>query len=127
MAWKDDQFILAYARTEKYGDKYYLFEDQTGVFSLIGGKDLKSDGHPQFSVDKRFILTDTYPDRFRRQFLIIYDTKEKVRKDIAVLRIPFQYRYGLRCDFHPRWNRDASMICFDSAHTGIRALCTMKI
>ncbi len=124
--WVDDEYLLAYANTDKLGNQYYLFRDKTSEFKVIGYNQLTSDGHPQFSLDKGLILTDTYPDRFRRQTLIIYDIKRNQRYDLLKLRIPFNYRYDLRCDFHPRWNRDTSIICFDSAHTNIRALCTVR-
>ena len=127
IAWKDDENILAYARTKRYDDKYYLFKDKKGEFKVIGEHCFRSDGHPQFSPDGKFILTDTYPDRFRRQHLIIYDFQKGERKDIAKLQLPLKYLKGPRCDFHPRWNRKGDMVCFDSAHTGRRALCTINL
>jgi len=124
--WRDNEHILAYASTKSSGDKYYLFKDSTAKYSVIGADQFKVDGHPQFSQDGRRILTDTYPDRFRMQSLIVYNVKENQLKIILKLRIPLKFRYGVRCDFHPRWNRDSTMICFDSAHTGKRALCLLK-
>lgn len=127
IAWQDDENILAYARTEEFDDKYYLFRDRKKQFSIIGENHFKSDGHPQFSTDKKWILTDTYPDRFRTQYLILYNVKDKRIYNIAKLRSPFKYRYNLRCDLHPRWNRNSSMVCFDSAHAGIRSLYTIEL
>lgn len=132
VAWHDDAHIVAYARTEEYGDKYYRFEDMTGNFSIIGANDFNSDGHPSFSKDGRWMLTDTYPDRFRRRFLILYDMKRQKRYNLAMLFSPRQYAGSLaigpiRCDLHPRWSRDNTMICFDSAHTGKRSLCTISL
>lgn len=127
IAWKDDRYILAYARTRKFDDKYYLFEDKTGQFQIIGAHFFNSDGHPQFSPTGKYILTDTYPDRFRRQHLIVFDLEKNVRKDIASLQLPLKYIKGPRCDFHPRWNRKGNVICFDSAHTGKRSLCTITL
>lgn len=127
VAWKDDRHILAYARTKPNGDKYYLFKDKSAEFEIIGEKCFSSDGHPQFSPDGQYLLTDTYPDRFGRQHLIIYDLQKQERRDVAKLRLPLSYIKGTRCDFHPRWNRKGNMICFDSAHTGMRSLCTIDL
>jgi hypothetical protein len=131
-AWQDKENILIYARTQKYGDKYYLFKDKTNQFSIIGEESFNSDGHPCFSKDGRWILTDTYPDRFRIRYLILYDLKNRKRYNIAKLYSPREYvgkkfEDILMCDLHPRWNRNNTMICFDSAHTGKRSLCTITV
>lgn len=132
VAWKDEEHIVAYARTGEFGDKYYLFHDLTDEILVIGADVFSSDGHPSFSKDGRWMLTDTYPDRFRRRYLILYNLKTQKRYNLAMLFSPRQYAGNLtvgaiRCDLHPRWSRDNTMICFDSAHTGKRALCTIKL
>jgi hypothetical protein len=130
VGWRDEENVLAYARTKRYGDGYYLFRDRTGEFSLVGRESFSSDGHPSFSRDKRWFVTDTYPDRLRQRYLILYDMEKRKRYDIAKLHSPRQYA-GRRfedlymCDLHPRWDREGKRVCFDSAHTGKRALCTI--
>lgn len=130
VAWRDNENILAYAQTKKYGDRYYLFRDGSSDFSIIGEDSFNSDGHPSFSKDRRWIITDSYPDRFRIRYLILYDTKNKKRYNLAKLYSPRKYVKSkglIRCDLHPRWNRDGTMVCFDSAHTGTRTLCTITL
>jgi hypothetical protein len=132
VAWQDDEHVLAYARTKLFGDKYYLFRDMTDEFTIIGQEALSSDGHPSFSRDGRWMLTDTYADRFRRRYLIRYDTQRNKRYNLAMLYSPRQFAGNhiadmIVCDLHPRWSRDNTMICFDSAHTGKRALCTITV
>ncbi len=126
-AWRDEQHILAYARTKQYDDHYYLFQDRADQFKIIGENYFKSDGHPQFSPDGRYLLTDTYPDRFRRQHLMIYDLETEECRDLARLQLPIRYIREPRCDFHPRWNWKSDMVCFDSAHSGVRSLCTINL
>ncbi|MEE9166769.1 MAG: hypothetical protein V3U24_04810 [Candidatus Neomarinimicrobiota bacterium] len=125
--WRDEDTVLAYASTEKLGDHYYLFEDRTGEFSIFGEDLFTSDGHPQYSHDRTRFVTDTYPNRSRIQFLILCDIENNRRIDLARIHSPFRYRRELRCDLHPRWDRKGTMICFDSAHTGVRALCTLEL
>jgi len=132
VAWRDSQNVLAYARTKQYGDHYYLFRDKSEEFSIIGQESFNSDGHPQFSRDGQWILTDTYPDRFRIRYLILYNVQNKKRYNLAKLFSPREFvgtkfEDILMCDLHPRWNRDSTMVCFDSAHTGRRALCTINL
>lgn len=129
IGWRDDDHILAYARTRETGDGYYIFQDRGGATESIGKKWFNSDGHPQFipKDDRRYILTDSYPDRFRMQYLIIYDLFQDRRFNIARLHLPFRFLKELQVDLHPRWNRDGTMICFDAGFTGERALCTVPI
>ena len=88
---------------------------------------LSTDGHPQVSRDGRWLVTDTYPNRHMQQQLILYDLKQHEKHVLLNTKVPFRYRYDERCDFHPRWNRDGTAICFDSAHTQKRSLCVMEI
>lgn len=132
VGWRDDGRVLAYARVKPAGDRYVLFEDRTGAYELIGEKHFNSDGHPSFSPDRRWIVTDTYPDRFRVCNLILFDTQTGRRLDLARLKSPRMFaapnfEKNWHCDLHPRWNRTGSEVCFDSAHTGSRALCTLRL
>lgn len=132
VAWKNGREILAYARIDDYGDRYVLFRDQSSEFNVVGEKDFDSDGHPSFSPNKRWIVTDTYPDRFRQSRLILYDMETQSRFDLAKLRNPRRFASTTfenhwQCDLHPRWDRTGKMICFDSAYTGERALCTIRL
>jgi len=127
MAWKDDKNLLVYGFKKEIGDHYYLLEDMTDNFKIIGGNQFTSDGHQQFSPDNLSFITDTYPDRFRRQYLLKYNLEEKKREKLAVMKSPLKFSGDVRCDLHPRWDRLGKYISFDSAHTGKRALCTIKI
>ncbi len=132
VAWRDSNHVLAYARIKEKGDRYVLFEDKTGSYAVTGESHFSSDGHPSFSPDRRWILTDTYPDRFRVSTLILYDTQTDRRFDLAKLRSPREFaspnlESTWPCDLHPRWDRSGTSICFDSAHTGRRALCTIRL
>lgn len=132
VAWRDDRRVLAYARVEEKGDCYVLFEDGNKDFDLVGEEHFNSDGHPSFSPDRRWILTDTYPDRFRICYLVLYDTQTDRRYNLAKLKSPRafaapRFETNWHCDLHPRWNRTGDVVCFDSAHTGRRALCTIRV
>ncbi len=133
IGWRNSKEIVAYCRLPDGRDRYVLFNDKSSDEGRVLGEGFfSSDGHPSFSTDGRWMLTDTYPDRFRRRFLILYDIWRQKRYDLAMLYSPRDYAGSLvtgaiRCDLHPRWNRDNTMICFDSAHTGIRSLCTITL
>ena len=82
---------------------------------------LERDGHPMYSDDRRWILTDTYPDGDGVQTLILYDAARDRRIDIG----RFASNSGTddsdaKCDLHPRWDRSQRLICVDSTDRGIR-------
>ena len=124
--WKNDKQLLAWAKNEKNNDHYLLFDDRTDSKEIIGKNLLTEDGHPSFSPDKRYILTDTYPDRNRFRKLIIYDTKTKENYILAKFFASFKYINENRCDLHPRWSRDGKYISFDSVHEEKRKQYIMK-
>ncbi|MFH1852838.1 MAG: hypothetical protein ABIA75_10865, partial [Candidatus Neomarinimicrobiota bacterium] len=126
-AWRNDSELLAYAYKKELGDHYYLFQDKTDQFSIVGKEFFKADGHPQFSPDGKEIITDSYPDRNRIQKLINYNLDHNTYTTIAKIKSPLKYRGDIRCDLHPRWNRTGTAVCFDSSHTGSRALCIINL
>jgi hypothetical protein len=131
LGWRDGDHILAYCRLRGKGDHYVLFRDQTEDYYIVGENSFSSDGHPSFSPDGRWIITDTYPDRTRRCFLILFDAIEKRRYNIARMKSPKEfatvdaYKHW-QCDLHPRWDREGLYICFDSSFSGERSLCLLS-
>lgn len=73
------------------------------------------DGHPSFTPDGRYMLTDTYPDNKHYQRLYVYDIKTKK----YLLLGTFYANYDgtpASCDLHPKLSRDGNYIVVDSAH-----------
>ena len=121
--WKTDRQILVWANHAEYGLHYYLLTDQSEELEIVADGILTEDGHPTYSPDGRFILTDTYPSwRGRRRRLILYDTQNMKRQDIASFYAPLSFDGPLRCDLHPRFDRLGVRICVDSVHKGVRGL-----
>ncbi len=128
IAWQDESHVLAYSRSPENKDAYILFQDMSEEYRLIGTDVFNSDGHPSFPEKiPEWFITDTYPDRLHRSYLILYNLLKEKRFDLGYFRQPLRFKEAVRCDLHPRWNHDGTMICFDSAHSGKRSLCTMNI
>lgn len=122
--WKNDDEIIAYANRNESGTGYYLFKDKSACLKkILNG--LNKDGHPSYSPNGKYILTDTYPDRSR--MASVYIAEENNIKTIARVFAPFKYDNDVRCDLHPRWNRTGTKICFDSVFEGKRALYTVDL
>lgn len=120
--WQDDENLIVWGRTEKAGDRYYLINVTTGDWAVLGEGvlDKYGDGHPSFSPDKRWIITDTYPDKARQRHLLLYNVQQREIITLGRFLAPLKFDGAFRCDLHPRWSPDGKWISIDSAHEGIR-------
>ncbi len=115
--WKNGNQIIGWARQFDIGDRYFVFTDQTRDIDIIGEDVFSSDGHCSYSPDRKWILTDTYPQApGHKRTLILYNIERNERIDIGRFYAPEHFETQIRCDLHPRWSRDGRKICFDSMH-----------
>lgn len=108
---------------------YYLLKDKTKLARKI--HIYNDDGHPSFSPNQRYVITDTYPNAKNYRKLILYNWSKDKRiilgnfyslPDKKYLSIPIK-DFGnspFRVDLHPRWDRKGEKVCFDSIHEGKR-------
>lgn len=127
--WRDDRTILAWTKTEQEGMHFYLIDDRTGEHTVMGDGVLTVDGHCSWSPDRKWVLNDTYPDRETHlQTLMLYRPEDKRRIDIGEFLLPPKLqRQPYRCDLHPRWNRDGTQVCIDSAHGPTRQVYVIDV
>jgi hypothetical protein len=114
--WRDPRTVLAWARRHTIGDRYYLFTDKTPEVETVGDSILTVDGHCSYSPNRRWILTDTYPDKEGFRTLLLFDPTNERRIDIGRFHGPTPPDGEIRCDLHPRWSRDGKQVCIDSIH-----------
>lgn len=119
--WKNDREIISFLRKAALGEHYYLMRDRTHEFRLLWAE-LGRDGHCSYSPDRRFVVTDNYPNRAR--IATVYLCSDETNRAARLARVfsPLRYHGDCRCDLHPRWNRRGDMICIDSVHEGRRGL-----
>ena len=129
--WGKDNSILAYCRINNI-DSHVIFKDQTMQdYQRVAYPTLNSDGHQSFG-NKDLFITDTYSDKRRyAKIFLVNKNNNSIQKIVEVKSYKkFQSKDAYKhwaCDLHSRFNRRGDMVCFDSVHTGKRALCTMGI
>lgn len=122
--------IPSWFRRRILDDKFILFTDQTHEVLDVANGILDRDGHPSYSPNGEWILTDTYPDDRNFQRVILYHTERNLRIDIGEFYSSpdyFSAHGAIRCDLHPRWNRDGTEICIDVNQDGKRQMYVMDV
>ena len=121
-SWQDDNRLLTWARTREAGDHYYLIDVESGQRKIVGEGvlDVYGDGHPSFSPNRRWIITDSYPDRARQQHLLLFEVETGKLIELGKFLEPLAFSGPNRCDLHPRWSPDGNFISIDSSHEGKR-------
>ena len=99
-------------------DYYQYYRLNDNKFEHIG--DWKQsffdiDGHPSFTHDGRYMITDSYPDKKGYQRLIVFDTQTK--KGIIVGKFFANYKGNpASCDLHPKLCRNNDYLVVDTAY-----------
>lgn len=129
--WDEKHGILAYCRVNDV-DGHYIFPDYRVKNPIRVAGDLNSDGHQSYVPGYDAFVTDTYPDKRRYAKIYLSDINTKTSRLIVEVKSPKKFQSPAlekhwACDLHPRVSPKGDYICFDSVHTGKRALCIMKM
>jgi hypothetical protein len=125
--WKNHRELLIHGDGDRGEKDLYLYRDLSGEKEKVDSSFFLEDGHCSYSPDRRLILYDSYPgkDGYRRLFL--YSPEPAKGKTFAALYSSPAADGDYRCDLHPRWNRDGTVISFDSTHEGFRGIYTVDV
>jgi hypothetical protein len=111
-----------------FAESYYeLNYREPGKMTPVGAGVLEQDGHPMFTPDRKWMVTDTYVFE-GHQPLILFDMSKGLRHD--VVQFPAHKKFlnpALKCDLHPRLDRSGQRVAVDSAHSGGRQLYVVDI
>lgn len=116
--WRDDDVILAWTRSKEHGAAFHLIDLKADTVSVFGTGILAEDGHCSYSPDRKWVLNDTYPNKERKQTLMLIRVADGRRFDLGQFLSPPMFKGPIRCDLHPRFNRAGTQVCFDSTHEG---------
>ena len=127
--WLNESQLMVWANTVDDTGCCYQLVDIYGQTQLaIDRSVFAGDGHCSFSPDRRWVLTDTYPDLYRKQELYVFEvTKPKQKQRLARLLSCDAARATIRCDLHPRWRQDGKQVCIDSSHDGTRQIYLLNL
>ncbi|MCC5888294.1 MAG: hypothetical protein JJT88_17815 [Gammaproteobacteria bacterium] len=125
--WLGDTKIFAFANTRNYGDAFYVWDLETDCVDSWAAVLGANDGHPHTQADGRWVLLDTYPDRFRLQHLKLWEVGTENNLELAAHYAPISFWGDERVDLHPRLRADGKYACIDCSTTGRRSLATFRV
>ena len=118
--WRDAKHICAWTKPENHPNGFYLFEDKSPNFHIVGKDKMTVNGHNTYvpHTNNEWILNDTYPDNERMQTLYLYHVPTDRKVILGRFYEPPEFKGEWRCDLHPRCNQQGTQVIFDSTHEG---------
>lgn len=117
------KIITSLPKPEKF---YALTIDQKDIIGKINPCPKNMDGHPSFTKDKKYMLTDTYADNDNYRHLLLYNLESK--KTFHIGKFYSVYNdCGWRADLHPRFSPDESQVIIDTNHSGLTSIMVINI
>lgn len=124
--WKDKETLFIYATNNTMNKGYMEINIVTKEVVMVAGLPME-DGHPSYSLDRNVILTDTYPNHGRNQYVFLFNRDKHQLGILDILWSPFRYFNDERCDLHPRWSYDNKYVCVDNTASGFRSLKLYRV
>ena len=107
--------------------QYYKYENNS--FVLVDNLTnilFDIDGHPSFTKDMKYMITDSYPDNHLYRRLIVYNRDTKKAKLIGKLYAGLYNKPG-KCDLHPKLCKNNNYLVVDTAYDGQHHMFLFKI
>jgi hypothetical protein len=125
---KEPDEILLDANWRGKGSEYIVTKDVPGGTCRLISAGMGPMGHLIFSPDGGKMLADTYPQN-NIQSLAIVNTENGQYEILGNFKhtMPNKYPVDVRCDLHPRWSADGSLITVDSIHSGKRQIYMLEL
>ncbi len=108
---------------------YQLYEKSDDIYKLkdtYKGKLLDIDGHPSFSVDGKYMITDSYANDNKYRRLLVLNTKNGKRILMGKFYSPF-WGTPASCDLHPKISTDKKHLVIDTAYSGIHRMVVFQL
>lgn len=124
---------IPYQLSKAVGGKRHHYQHyvlgKSGKFALTDTYEksyLDIDGHPSFTQDGKYMITDSYPDKNGYQRLIIHNCE--TGKGIVVARLFASFtRNPASCDLHPKLSADNNYVVVDTAYDKKHHMILFKI
>ncbi|MEJ7691829.1 hypothetical protein [Daejeonella sp.] len=125
---EDELMITANYNAEKFA--HILFTIGQKNFKKLGKGALDFDAHGTFSPNKKWMVTDAYPNKVTgEQKIFLMNMKTEEVKILGGFIEPKEYSNTgkWRCDIHSRWSPKGNIIGFNSTQNGSRQAYIFRV
>lgn len=112
--------VRGYLKGGASANFYQFYELIDGIYKpvfTLNKPAFQIDGHPSFSKDGKYMITDTYADKKGWRHLYVYSMETNKEVELARLIEPLVGNPA-RCDFHPKLSRDNNCLIIDTTYSG---------
>ena len=115
--------ILVDANWCDRGHQYVVFDERSHPVQAVKISDgMGPAGHLIFSPDNQWLVADTYANKEHIQLLGLVNVATGELQELGRFNHPPENARDLRCDLHPRWSADGSLLTVDTIHDGDRKI-----
>lgn len=128
--WLNNEELMITANYDAKNYAHILFTVGKQDFKKLGNGTLDFDAHGTFSPNKKWMVTDGYPDKVTgEQKIYLMEMKTGASHLIGSYNEPKEYsnKGQWRCDIHSRWSPKGDMIGFNSTKSGSRQAYIYKL
>jgi len=125
--WKDDRTILAWAEVDGVASCWQIDARGQRRRERVFAEVIRRDGHICYSHDRRWLLTDTYPDSLGMRKLLLVSSATGRPVSLGSYYSPAPPLPEIRRDLHPSWRDDDRQIAFDGMHEGTRRRYVLEL
>lgn len=111
---------------ESYYQLYTYRDRKMQLVNIYSDPLFSIDGHPSFTEDEQYMITDSYPDSKHMQRLVVFNTELSKAKLMGLFFAAFQGNPA-SCDLHPKLSWDGRYIVVDTAYSGKHKMCVFQI
>jgi len=108
---------------------YEVFSFKDGRFEhvdIYSNETLNIDGHPSFTKDGNYMITDTYPNKQKIQTLQVLNCKNKKYYNMGFF-YAYYHKNPASCDLHPKLSNNNNYLMVDSAYNKTHHLILFKL
>lgn len=126
--WLNGSDLMVTAKWQGKQFSHILFTPGKGNYVRLGRGILDFDAHGTFSPDRKWMLTDTYPDAVtREQRIFLMDMHSQAVMCLGRFVEPAEFSGHWRCDLHCRWSPLSDKIAFNSTQSGSRQVYLLNL
>ncbi len=126
--WFDNKKMVVTSAYKKKQRSLLMFTDkEKDSYKIISPNLIQNNGHPTFSPNKKWLLTDTYPDADRNISMFLVHLESEAVYTMGRYYVSKNFNRAVRCDLHADWSPSGNKIIFDSVKDGKRHIYMMEL